>query len=153
MNSQLNHRYGDDLTFYSIAPRSPPSTPLPNMKKEKKSARPLPLIIDNSIDTYLTSEEEEEFIFSDNSVEEEAEGGAYLEKREKQYVLPVLHNRPKIRFSPSPNYIKRGLKTASPAFQCSGWMLSTQRLMRKPSTQFQLFSGRPLSISSCSILV
>ena len=78
------------------------------MKKEKKSARPLPLIIDNSIDTYLTSEEEEEFIFSDNSVEEEEEEeGAYLEKREKQYVLPVLHHRPKIRFSPSPNYIKR----------------------------------------------
>ena len=107
MNSQLNHRYGDDLTFYSIAPRRPPSTPLPNMRKEKKSARPLPLIVDNSIDTYLTTAEEEDFIFSDNSVEEEAEGGAYLEKREKQYVLPVLHNRPKIRFSPSPNYIKR----------------------------------------------
>ena len=108
MNSQLNHRYGDDLTFYSIAPRSPPSTPLPNMKKEKKSVRPLPLIVDNSIDTYLTAEEEEEeeeFIFSDNSVEEE--GDALLEKREKQYVLPILHHRPKIRFSPPPNDIKR----------------------------------------------
>ena len=67
-------------------------------KKEKKSARPImPLIVDNSIDPYLTAEEED-FIFSDNSVEEKEEGGA-LEKREKQYVLPVLHHRPKIRFS------------------------------------------------------
>ena len=96
IHSKLNHRYGDDLTFYSIAPRSPLSTPLPNMKKEKKSTRPFPLIVDNSIDTYSTSEEED-FLFSDNSVEEE-EGGA-LEKREEQYVLPVLHHRPKIRFS------------------------------------------------------
>ena len=96
MYSKLNHRYGDDLTFYSIAPRSPLSTPLPNMKKEKKSTRPFPLIVDNSIDTYSTTKEED-FLFSDNSVEEE-EGGA-LEKREEQYVLPVLHHRPKIRFS------------------------------------------------------
>ena len=91
IHSKLNHRYGDDLTFYSIAPLS---SPLPNMKKE--SARPFPLIVDNSINTYSTSEEED-FLFSDNSVEEE-EGGA-LEKREEQYVLPVLHHRPKIRFS------------------------------------------------------
>ena len=104
MHSQLKNRYGDDLTFYSIAPRIPPSTPLPNVKKEKKSARPLPLIVDNSIDTYLTAEEED-IIFSDNSVEEVE--GAYLEKREKQYVLPVLHHRPKIRFPPSPNDTKR----------------------------------------------
>ena len=67
-------------------------------KKEKKSARPImPLIVDNSIDPHITAEEED-FIFSDNSVEEKEEGGA-LEKREKQYVLPVLHHRPKIRFS------------------------------------------------------
>ena len=62
-------------------------------KKEKKSARPMPLIVDNSIDPYLTTEEED-FIFSDNSVEEDSA----LEKREEQYVLPVLHHRPKIRF-------------------------------------------------------
>ena len=103
------------MTFYSIAPRSPlSSTPLPNMKKKEKSALPIiidnsipsmkklkgpimPLIVDNSIDPYLTTEEED-FIFSDNSLEEKEEGGT-LEKREKQYVLPVLHHRPKIRFS------------------------------------------------------
>ena len=61
--------------------------------------RPLPLIVDNSIDTYLTTGEEEDFIFSDNSIKEE-ESGNVLEKREKQYILPVLHHRPKIRFPP-----------------------------------------------------
>ena len=76
------------------------SIPNMNKKKEKKSAHPImmPLIVDNSIDPYLTTEEED-FIFSDNSVEEKEEEGGALEKREKQYVLPVLHHRPKIRFS------------------------------------------------------
>ena len=92
-------RYGDDLTFYSIAPKTP-STPIPKMmaisKKEKKSALPMPLILDNSIDSYLENEDDD-FILSDNSLLEEK---GSLEKRgEKQYVLPVLHHRPKIRFS------------------------------------------------------
>ena len=65
-------------------------------KKEKKSALPMPLILDNSIDSYLENEDDD-FILSDNSLLEE-EGS--LEKRgEKQYILPVLHHRPKIRFS------------------------------------------------------
>ena len=65
-------------------------------KKEKKSALPMPLILDNSIDSYLENEDDD-FILSDNSLLEE-EGS--LEKRgDKQYVLPVLHHRPKIRFA------------------------------------------------------
>ena len=94
-------RYGDDLTFYSIAPARTPSTPLPKMAlmakmsmKEKKSARPMPLIIDNSVDDIHQSAEKD-FVLSDNSLEEEQSN--FVKKREENYVLPILHHRPKIR--------------------------------------------------------
>ena len=94
-------RYGDDLTFYSIAPARTPSTPLPKMalmskmsNKEKMSALPVPLIVDNSVvDTYLTAEKD--FILSDNSLEEKQ--NSFVNKREENYVLPILQHRPKIR--------------------------------------------------------
>ena len=93
-------RYGDDLTFYSIAPARTPSTPLPKMAlmskmsmKEKKSALPMPLIIDNSVVDILSAEKD--FVLSDNSLEEEQSN--FVKKREENYVLPILHHRPKIR--------------------------------------------------------
>ena len=93
-------RYGDDLTFYNIAPARTPSTPLPKMalmskmsNKEKMSALPVPLIVDNSVDTYLTAEKD--FVLSDNSLDEKQ--NSFVNKREENYVLPILHHRPKIR--------------------------------------------------------
>ena len=94
-------RYGDDLTFYSIAPARTPSTPLPKMAlmakmsmKEKKSALPMPLIIDNSV-VDIHQSAEKDFVLSDNSLDEKQ--NSFVNKREENYVLPILHHRPKIR--------------------------------------------------------
>ena len=62
--------------------------------KEKKSALPMPLIIDNSV-VDIHQSAEKDFVLSDNSLEEEQSN--FVKKREENYVLPILHHRPKIR--------------------------------------------------------